>query len=112
MVKSVIICVPPQMACYQPGAAGSRRHTEILLGTGRDSFDDGFPTEYIPVVCLDFAPEFHPELINRPSDLVNRFKLLCVFIGDTVSSLCVPPGLFDRALSQPVWNIGCLKCSL
>ena len=52
-------------------------------------------------MCQDFALEFNPELINRPSDLVNRCRLLCVLGGDTVSSLCVPPGLFDQALSQP-----------
>ena len=48
-----------------------------------------------------FEPEFNPELINRLSDLVNRFVLFGVLSGDTVSHLCVPPGLFDRALSQP-----------
>ena len=53
-------------------------------------------------MCRDFASEYNPELINRPLDLVNWFGLLCVFSGDTVSSLCVPPVLFDRALSQPV----------
>ena len=53
-------------------------------------------------MCRDFATEFNHELINRPSDLVNQFGLLCVFSGDTVSSLCIPPVLFDRALSQAV----------
>ena len=33
---------------------------------------------------------------------MNRLRLLCVFSGDTVLSICVLPGLFDRALSQPV----------
>ena len=37
--------------------------------------------------------------MNRLSDLVNR--LLCVLGGDTVSSLCVRPGLFYRALLDP-----------
>ena len=54
-----------------------------------------------PVRCRDFAPEFDPELINRPSDLVNRCRLLCVLGSDAVSSHYVSPGLFDRALSQP-----------
>ena len=73
--------------CWEPGGT----HSTV-----------GFPQEYTPVMCRDFTPEFNRELINRPSDLVNRFGLLCVFSGDTVSSLCVPPVLFDRALSQPV----------
>ena len=51
-------------------------------------------------MCRDFAPEFDPELIKWPSDLVNRCRLLCVLGGDPVSS-CVSPGLFDQALSQP-----------
>ena len=53
-------------------------------------------------MCRDFAPEFAPELISRPSDLVNRFGLLSAFTSVNVSSLCDPPVLFDRALSQPV----------
>ena len=60
----------------------------------------GFPQEYAPVVCRDFAPKVDPDLNNLSSDLANRFRLLCVFGGDDMSSLCVPPGLFDRALSQ------------
>ena len=75
-----------QRYCWEPG--GTRSTV-------------GFPQEYTPVMCWDFAREFNPELINRPSDLVNRFRLLCMLGGDTVSSLCVPAGLFDRALSQP-----------
>ena len=42
----------------------------------------GFPQEYTPVRCRDFAMEFDPELINRPSDLVNQCRLLCVLTGD------------------------------
>ena len=38
VVKPILVCVPRQMAYYQPGAAGSRRHMGILLGTGRYSF--------------------------------------------------------------------------
>ena len=49
-------------------------------------------------LCQDFAPEITPALINRLSYLVNQFGLLCVFSGDGVSSLCVPPVLLDRAL--------------
>ena len=95
MVKPVLICVPRRMAYYQPGAAGPRRHTEILLGAGRNSFDGWFPTG----IYTGYVSGFSPELINLPSDLVYRFGLLCVFNDDTVSSLCVPPVLFDRALS-------------
>ena len=62
----------------------------------------GFPQDYTPAMYQDFVPEFTPELINHPSDLVNRFGLMCVFSGANVSSLCVPLVLFDRALSQPV----------
>ena len=54
-----------------------------------------------PAMCRNFAPEFNPELIKRPSDLVNRCRLLCVLGGDAVSSLCASPGLFDRALPPP-----------
>ena len=53
------------------------------------------------VVFRDFAPKVDPDLISHSSDLVNRFRLLCMDGGDDVSSLCVSPGLFDRALSQP-----------
>ena len=38
VIKPVLCCVPRRMAYYQPGAAGSLRHTGILLGTGRNSF--------------------------------------------------------------------------
>ena len=37
-------------------------------------------------MCRDFAPEFDPKLINLPSDLVNRCRLLCVRSGDAVST--------------------------
>ena len=53
-----------------------------------------------PVVCRDFAPNVDQDLINRSSDLVSRFRLLCMCSGDAVSSLCVTLGLSDRALSQ------------
>ena len=52
-------------------------------------------------MCRDFAPKIDPDLINRSSDLVNQFRLLCMVGGDDVLSLCVSPKLFDRALSQP-----------
>ena len=59
MVKPVLICVPRQMAYYQLGAPGAGRHTGILLGTGRNSFDCWFPTGlytgYVPSVLLDRA---------------------------------------------------------
>ena len=61
----------------------------------------GLPRECTPVVCHDFALNVDPDLINRSSDLVNRFRLVCMCGGDDVSSLCVSLGLFDRALSHP-----------
>ena len=73
--------------CWEPGGT----HSTV-----------GFPQDYLPVMCWDLVPEFTHELVNHPSDLVSRLGLLCVFSGDEVSSLCVPPVLFDRALSQPV----------
>ena len=63
--------------CWEPGGT----HSTV-----------GFPQEFTPVMCQDFAPEINPELINRPSDLVSWRRLLCVFGGDAVSSLCVPRG--------------------
>ena len=33
---------------------------------------------------------------------MNRFRLLSVLSSDNVSWFCVPPVLFDRALSKPV----------
>ena len=71
--------------CWEPGG------THLTVG---------FPQEYTPVMFRDFVPEFDPELINLPPDLVNRCRLLCVLGGDAVSSLCVSPGLFAWALSQ------------
>ena len=104
MVEPVLVCVARQMVtsreqpvfadlrsyCWEPGGA----HSTV-----------GFPQECAPVVCRDFAPKVVPDFINRLSDLVNRFRLLCMDGGDDVSSLCqvcVSPGLFDQALSQPV----------
>ena len=74
----------------------------------------GSPREYTPVVCRDFAREFDPELINRPSDLVNGCRLLCVRGGDSVSSLCVSPGLFYPLITGLVrsGDIGGHTCSL
>ena len=69
----------------------------------------GFPHECTPVVCRDFALKVDPYLINRSSDLVKRFRLLCVFGGDDVSSFCVPMGLFDRTLSQPLSDVGIMS---
>ena len=108
MVKPVLVCVPQQMANYQLGAAGARRHAGILLGTGGTHSAwcpkavGCFPQEYTPVMCRDFVPEFTPELISHPLDLVNRFGLLSAVSGGNVSSLCGSPVLFDRTLSQPV----------
>ena len=82
----------------QPVLADMQRHCCKPGGTYSTV---GFPHKYTPVRCRDFAPEFDPELINRPSDLVNWCMLLCVLGGDAVSSLSVSPGLFDQALSQP-----------
>ena len=56
--------------CWEPGGT----HSTV-----------GFPQECAPVVCRDFAPKVDPDLINRSSDLVNRFRLLCVDGGDNVS---------------------------
>ena len=52
----------------------------------------GFSQECTPIVCPEFAPKIDPALINRSSDLMDRFELLCVLGGDDVSSLCVSPG--------------------
>ena len=41
-------------------------------------------------------------MISRPSDLLNRFGLLSAYSGCDVSSLCDPPVLLDRAISQAV----------
>ena len=57
----------------------------------------GIPWECTPIMYRDFAPNVDPDLINRSSDLVNRFRLLCMCGGDDVSLLCVSLGLFDRA---------------
>ena len=73
--------------CWEPGGT----HSTV-----------GFPQECVPVVCQDFAPKVDPDLINHSSNLMNRFRLLCVNGGDDVSLLCVSLGLFDRAMSQPV----------
>ena len=58
--------------CWEPGV------THLTVG---------FPQEYTPAMCWDFALEF-----NHLSDLVNLFRLLCVLDGDDVSSFCVPRG--------------------
>ena len=54
-------------------------------------------------VCRDFVPKVDSDLINRSPALVNCFELLggIVMMCDDVSSLCVPPRLFDRGLLQP-----------
>ena len=46
----------------------------------------GLPRECTPVVCRDFAPNVDPDLINHSSDLVNRFRPLCMCDG--VITLC------------------------
>ena len=58
--EPVIKCVPWQMVCNQPGAAGSRRHTETLLGTGRNSFDGQFPTGICTGCVLGFCAGVSP----------------------------------------------------
>ena len=45
----------------------------------------GFPQECASVVCRDFAPKVYPNLINRSSDLVSCFELLCGIGGVDVS---------------------------
>ena len=65
--------------------------------TGGTPSTVGFPQECGPVVCRNFAPKIVPDLIHRSSDLVIRFRLLCLDGVDDVSSLCVYPGLFDWA---------------
>ena len=42
----------------------------------------GFPQERTPALCRGFALEFIPALINRPSDHMSRYRLLCVLGGD------------------------------
>ena len=65
--------------CWEPGG------TQLIVF---------FSQECASVVCRDFAPKVDPNLINRSSDC---FELLCGIGGVDVSSLCVPPELFDRA---------------
>ena len=50
----------------------------------------------------DFEPEFNPELISRPSDLVNRFGFSFAYNGCNASSLCNHTVLFDWVISQLV----------
>ena len=87
--------------CWEPGGT----HSMV-----------GFPQEFAPVVCRDFAPKVVPDLINRSSYLVNRLRLLCMDGGDDVLSLCVSPGVIRPG---PITtglvrygNIGCRRCSL
>ena len=104
MVEPVLVCVPRRMVCHRPGAAGCCQRTQILLGTGGGGGEysfDGWIPKCAPVMCRDFAPKVDPDQINRSSDLMNRFSLLCADGGDDVSSCGVSLGLFDRALSQP-----------
>ena len=61
----------------------------------RNSYDGRFPTGISPRGVSGFCLNVDPDLINRSSDLANRFRLLCAFGGDDMSLLCVPPGLFD-----------------
>ena len=84
----------------QPVLADSRRYSWKPEGTHSTV---GFPQECAPVVSRDFAPKVDPDVINRSSDLVNRFELLCVIGSDYVSSFCVRPVcLCDWVISQPV----------
>ena len=52
-------------------------------------------------LCRDSALKMDMDLFSRSSDLVDSFDLLRSVSGDDVSSLCVPPGLLYRDLSQP-----------
>ena len=72
----------------------------------------GFPQECVLVVCRDFVPKVDPDLINRLSDLVNWFRLVCVFGGD-MSSLCVPRGYLTGSYhNRPCWSWEyCRRCS-
>ena len=64
----------------------------------------GYPQECVLVVGRDFVPKVDPELINRLSDLVNRFRLVCVFGGD-MSFLCVPRGYLTGSYhNRPCWS--------
>ena len=76
--------------CWEPGGTNSKPCPRAV---------GCFPREYAPVACRDFAPDFTPVLINRPSDLMDQFGCLFAFSG---SSLCDHPVLFDQTLSPPV----------
>ena len=52
-------------------------------------------------LCRDSAHKMDMDLFSRSADLVDSFDLLCSVSGYDVSSLCVPPGLLYRDLSQP-----------
>ena len=74
------------------------------MGTGRGGgggmFLVGFPQEGTLVLCWDSTPKMDINLCYRLLDLVDCFDLLCGMGGDDMSSLCVPPGLSSRDLSQ------------
>ena len=55
---------------WQPVFADLRKYCWKPGGT---HLTVGFPQEFAPVVCRDFAPKVVPDLINHLSDLVNRF---------------------------------------
>ena len=53
-------------------------------------------------MCWDLVRELTPKLISHLLNLVNLFGRLSAFSGGNVSSLCDPPVLYDRTLSQSV----------
>ena len=56
----------------------------------------GFTQECALVRCRDCTPKVDPDWINRLSDLMNQFSLLCADGGNEVSSCDVSLGLFNR----------------
>ena len=111
--EMVVLC-PPGMMCkldcpwlspylfvclggWPVGAAGSRQHTRILLGTGWESSGvDCFPYYKIaPDTCPDL--EFIPGFACRPSDLVTRFGIISACRGFSVS--------FVQPLSMPSLSV-------
>ena len=92
---SVPVCVPWQMAGWHFGAAGSRQHTRLLLGTSgsHPALFRGIVSCIVSVACADFAPQFAPGPTCRPSDLMTRFGVLSAYRGFSVS--------FVQPLSRP-----------
>ena len=74
----------------QPVLADLRRY---CWEPGRTHLTVGFLQECAPVVCRDFASKVDPDLINRSSDLVNWFRLLCVLVEMLCYCFVSPPGV-------------------